>query len=163
MIKTCKTFSSNLALDATIILSEKHIESIQLKAASKAAFSCLIFSPIENGYLIDSIFNWFANYLLGKPQKNNLPINLSLLSPFAKKVTEVLLQSSPARKFSYKSLAEKADSPNAYRAAGSACHKNPFVLYVPCHRVIAKNGKIGGYALGQSMKKKLLDFELAVF
>ncbi len=45
----------------------------------------------------------------------------------------------------YKQLAKKIGFPNAYRAVGNACSKNPFLLVIPCHRVVTNNGKVGGY------------------
>ncbi len=47
----------------------------------------------------------------------------------------------------------------ASRAVGSAMRKNPFLLMVPCHRVLNKNGSIGHYSAGDSVKEWLLSFE----
>ncbi len=58
----------------------------------------------------------------------------------------------------YKALAEAIKS-KAYRAVGSAMHKNPYSPEVPCHRVINADGKIGGFASGIKNKIKLLEKE----
>ena len=60
---------------------------------------------------------------------------------------------------SYAELAERAGRPNAARAAGGACAKNPTPLFVPCHRVLRANGELGGFAYGVPLKQQLLDAE----
>ena len=60
---------------------------------------------------------------------------------------------------SYGELASNAGHPGAARAVGTACHFNPFPLLIPCHRVIAASGKLGGFALDMRIKRALLDFE----
>ncbi|MCB0384835.1 MAG: MGMT family protein, partial [Bdellovibrionales bacterium] len=45
------------------------------------------------------------------------------------------------------------------RAVGSACGKNPWLIVVPCHRVLAANGQLGGFALGLPAKQRLLNLE----
>jgi methylated-DNA-[protein]-cysteine S-methyltransferase len=60
---------------------------------------------------------------------------------------------------SYSQLAEKAGSPKAVRAAGSACAKNAIVLVVPCHRIIKTGGDLGNYAYGVNKKLWLLRHE----
>lgn len=59
----------------------------------------------------------------------------------------------------YKELARAAGNEKAVRAVGNACNKNPNAPQTPCHRVIASNGSLGGYALGLQRKKELLKKE----
>lgn len=63
---------------------------------------------------------------------------------------------------SYADLAERAGSPAAVRAAGSACAKNAIVLVVPCHRIVKTGGALGNYAYGLNKKEWLLSFEAAL-
>ena len=63
---------------------------------------------------------------------------------------------------SYAELAERAGSPAAVRAAGSACAKNAIVLIVPCHRIVKTGGNLGNYAYGLSRKEWLLRHEGAL-
>ena len=63
---------------------------------------------------------------------------------------------------SYSQLAERAGSPAAVRAAGSACAKNAIVLVVPCHRIIKTGGNLGNYAYGLGKKEWLLRHEGAL-
>lgn len=59
----------------------------------------------------------------------------------------------------YGEIARLLESPRAARAVGFACHKNTFPLFIPCHRVIAANGELRGFAGGVDIKKELLLFE----
>lgn len=63
---------------------------------------------------------------------------------------------------SYAELADRAGSPAAVRAAGSACAKNAIVLVVPCHRIVKTGGNLGNYAYGLGKKEWLLRHEGAV-
>lgn len=60
---------------------------------------------------------------------------------------------------SYAEVAEAVGAPRGARAVGSACGRNPVVFVVPCHRVIASDGGLGGYGLGLDVKRRLLDSE----
>ena len=60
---------------------------------------------------------------------------------------------------SYQQLAKLAQVPDAVRAVGTACGKNPIAIVIPCHRVIKSDGKIGNYAWGSEMKQFLIDLE----
>jgi O-6-methylguanine DNA methyltransferase len=60
---------------------------------------------------------------------------------------------------SYSHLAEKAGSPKAVRAAGTATGANPLGLIIPCHRVIRYDGSLGGFSSGLQMKIELLKLE----
>lgn len=58
----------------------------------------------------------------------------------------------------YKEIAKAIGNPNSSRAVANACGKNPFLIIIPCHRVIRSDGSLGGYSGegGVSMKKKIL-------
>jgi methylated-DNA-[protein]-cysteine S-methyltransferase len=60
---------------------------------------------------------------------------------------------------SYGQQAANIKKPKAFRAVGSANGKNPIPIIVPCHRVVASDGTLGGYSLGLKMKKQLLALE----
>ena len=62
----------------------------------------------------------------------------------------------------YAQLAQRVGSPNGFRAVGHANGQNPIAIIVPCHRVIASDGTLGGYGGGLPMKQWLLDLEGAV-
>lgn len=70
------------------------------------------------------------------------------------------LQTIPyGQTISYKELAERVENPKACRAVGTANGRNPIAIIIPCHRVIAANGTLGGYAGGLDIKTILLKLE----
>ncbi len=78
---------------------------------------------------------------------------------FQKRVWEKLLTISYGDLISYSELAKKVGHPKAVRAVANACAANPISLLIPCHRVIGKNGSLGGYAGGKEKKEWLLSHE----
>ena len=81
------------------------------------------------------------------------------LTVFQKKILIAAVDIPPGKVRSYGWIAEKAGSPYAARAAGQALAKNPYAPEVPCHRIIAADGSIGGYSGGVAKKKRLLEKE----
>ncbi len=77
---------------------------------------------------------------------------------FRSNIYEEIKKISYGNTITYTDLAIKAGSPKAFRAAGTACGKNPLPLIIPCHRVQAKSG-IGGFTGGLGIKKFLLELE----
>lgn len=61
--------------------------------------------------------------------------------------------------WSYGEVAEEIGRPKAFRAVANACSKNPLALIVPCHRVVAAGGKLGGYFYDTKIKEVLLVWE----
>ena len=78
---------------------------------------------------------------------------------FNEKVWVLLRRIPRGNVTTYKLLAKAAGSPKASRAVGNACNKNPDSPKVPCHRVVASDGDIGGYAHGVRAKIALLKKE----
>jgi len=96
--------------------------------------------------------------------KNIKKIKAKLLSSnypeFYKKVWLECLKIPRGHLSTYSEIARKIGHPKSARAVGQALAKNPFAPDVPCHRVIRKNGKLGGYSKGIEEKIKLLKKEL---
>lgn len=80
-------------------------------------------------------------------------------SALEKAVWEALTRIPRGQTRSYSEVAAMAGYPRAVRAVASAIGRNPFPVIVPCHRVIRKDGSLGGFALGLDMKKQLLKEE----
>jgi len=81
------------------------------------------------------------------------------ITPFARKVYRVILDIPLGEVRTYQWVARKAGRPGAARAVGQILKRNPFPLLLPCHRVVASGGKLGGYSSGVKKKAFLLDLE----
>jgi len=95
---------------------------------------------------------------------SEVPLALDHLSPFARRVVEACRRIPWGQVRTYGQLAAVCGSPGAARAVGSVMAKNRFPLIVPCHRVLAAGGELGGYSApaGLQMKRRLLEMEAAV-
>jgi O-6-methylguanine DNA methyltransferase len=82
---------------------------------------------------------------------------------FQKKVWRAMLKIPSGKTKSYGEIAEAIGKPGAVRAVGGACGANPIPVFVPCHRVLAANKKIGGFGSGLHWKYKLLEREGIIF
>jgi methylated-DNA-[protein]-cysteine S-methyltransferase len=80
-------------------------------------------------------------------------------TPFQRRVWAALRTIPAGTTWSYAALARAVDHPTATRAVGAANGRNPVALVVPCHRVIASDGTLGGYGGGLEMKRWLLRHE----
>ena len=100
-------------------------------------------------------------YFDGEGDPHELPVDLSLVAaPFRHAVLETLHDSVPrGQVVTYGALASRAGNPRAYRAAATACARNPVPIVVPCHRVVPGGGGIGNYGGGPARKKALLELE----
>lgn len=97
-------------------------------------------------------------YFKGDRKKFDLSLSFHG-TEFQKKVWQELSRIPYGDTLSYKTLAAKIKKDKAVRAVGSANGKNPFCVIVPCHRVIASDGTLGGYNGGLKLKNFLLDLE----
>ena len=100
------------------------------------------------------------NYLAGeaKALRQNIDLHLAA-SPFQQKVLRKLQEVPRGAVVSYQGLGAAAGAPKGARAVGNAMHNNPVPIYVPCHRVIASDGGLGGYGGGADRKVQLLRSE----
>ncbi len=99
-------------------------------------------------------------YFAGKRDRFESPIDLrAVRGAFHRKVLRKLKGVPPGRVISYGELAARSGSPRAARAVGAAMAANPLPIVIPCHRVIASAGRLGGFSGGIRQKKKLLGHE----
>lgn len=99
-----------------------------------------------------------GEYLEGKRRSFDLVLDFAG-TPFQESVWRALRDIPFGATISYQALAAAIRNPKAVRAVGSANGKNPLCIIIPCHRVIAADGTIGGYAGGIAVKRKLLALE----
>lgn len=99
-------------------------------------------------------------FLAGRLRDFTVPVDLSGVPPFRRRVLEILRRDVPyGRTTTYGDLAAKAGRPGAARAVGGAMAANPVPLVVPCHRVLASNERLGGFGFGLDAKRRLLRLE----
>ena len=107
--------------------------------------------------IIVETLQWLNDYFAGKR-----PCNVPRLNPqgttFPKRVWQALLTIPYGETRSYGEIAQMVGCRSA-QAVGQAVGANPIALIIPCHRVIAANGTLGGYAYGLNRKKQLLELE----
>jgi len=94
--------------------------------------------------------------LAGRAAKTLPPLDWSGKTEFHKSVWRALRKIRRGQTRSYGEIARAIGSPGAVRAVGGACGANPIPVLVPCHRVLAANGKIGGFSGGLKRKRELL-------
>lgn len=98
-------------------------------------------------------------YLEGKRRDLNMPLNLSAGTAFQRRVWRAALRIPYGRVRSYQWVAAKVGGTKFARAVGHALGANPLPLIVPCHRVVASDGTLGGFAGGLRVKRRLLALE----
>jgi len=97
--------------------------------------------------------------LAGQIPETLPPLDLSAGTEFQQNVWNALRQIPSGQTRSYAEVARAIGRPRAMRAVGQACGANPIPVLVPCHRVVAARGKLGGFSGGLGWKQKLLERE----
>jgi O-6-methylguanine DNA methyltransferase len=97
-------------------------------------------------------------YFAGDRSSFDLPVRLEG-TPFQVAVWSALRDIPFGETISYAELARRVGRPGASRAVGGANGRNPVAIVVPCHRVVAADGNLGGYGGGLDRKRWLLDHE----
>ena len=101
-------------------------------------------------------------YFAGDRRSFDLPLDLRG-TEFRKRCWDELLRIPYGETRSYGEIARAVGNPSGFRAVGQANHYNPIAIIVPCHRVLASGGTLGGYGGGLSVKALLLRLEGAKF
>jgi methylated-DNA-[protein]-cysteine S-methyltransferase len=115
----------------------------------------------EESALLQQTSEQLEEYFAGKRETFDPPL-LMVGSAFQQKVWQVLLQIPYGTTISYKTLANTIGDEKAVRAVANAYGANSIGIIIPCQRVIASDGTLGGYVGGLALKKRLLKIEGAV-
>ncbi len=107
----------------------------------------------------DTVRRQLDEYFGGRRHDFDVPIDWRLVRGFAGNVLRATARIPFGEVSTYRDVAAKAGSPNAYRAAGNALGSNPIPIVVPCHRVLHAGGGLGGYTGGLHRKRYLLQLE----
>jgi len=99
------------------------------------------------------------DYFRGRRKTFQIPVDLRFVTPFQRQVLRAASRIPFGAVKSYGQVARQIGKPDARRAVGGALGKNPIAIVIPCHRVIAANGAIGGYTGGLHIKRELMRIE----
>ena len=116
---------------------------------------------VQNNFELKRISNQIHEYFDLSRKEFSLDIDIQLSLFYITALTKVI-EIPYGETSSYKSIAIKTGNPNASRAVGNANANNPLPIIIPCHRVIANDGSIGGYGGGLQTKRFLLELEGAL-
>ena len=116
---------------------------------------------VKNNFELKKVSNQIHEYFDLSRKEFSLDIDIQLSSFYITVLTKVI-EIPYGETSSYKSIAIKTGNPNASRAVGNANANNPLPIIIPCHRVIANDGSIGGYGGGLQTKRFLLELEGAL-
>jgi AraC family transcriptional regulator of adaptative response/methylated-DNA-[protein]-cysteine methyltransferase len=145
------------ATDTTVVLAD--FTRRPMMAAQLAAVRRRIGPTVEgDAQLLDQAERQLGDYFAGKRRRFDLPLEMPG-SAFQQRVWSELQVIPYGETISYRELAERVDAGAAWRAVGRANGSNRLAVIVPCHRVIATGGGLGGYGGGLPAKRQLLDLE----
>ena len=112
----------------------------------------------QNNDILELTKIQLTEYFAGQRTHFSLPL-LTIGTEFQKKVWRYLQKITYSTTASYLELANKTGNENAVRAVANANGANALAIIIPCHRVIASDGSLGGYAGGVPLKRYLLNLE----
>ncbi|MDG6225743.1 MAG: methylated-DNA--[protein]-cysteine S-methyltransferase [Candidatus Thermoplasmatota archaeon] len=127
-------------------------------------------TPLEGAFSkgasrpLQDLGEWLESYFSGRdPGPAPVEPDMRGLSQFRRDIYHKLMEVGFGSIVSYSELGEQADHPDSARAVGGAMGSNPYLLIVPCHRVVAKDrggrSSLGGFSCGLDVKRYLLELE----
>jgi len=148
-----------------LVASKKGIQRIYLPGLRKEKLKKRITNEFpaaaEKQDFFKQFKNQFLDYFAGERVQFKIPLDLSQATPFQKKVYKIMSKIPYGEVRSYGWLAKKIGHPRALRAVGGANAKNRWPLVIPCHRIVAGNGRLTGFSApgGLNLKAHLLKLE----
>jgi methylated-DNA-[protein]-cysteine S-methyltransferase len=118
----------------------------------------------RNPKAVQPVTEQLLEYFARNRTSFDVPVDLSILTPFQRGVLHIASRIAPGRVWTYHRVAEEMGRPDSSRPVGQALARNPVPIIIPCHRVIASDGRLGGYSGGSGLKAKrwLLELEGAL-
>ncbi len=159
----CTSFETNIGI-IYIASSENGVCKISLTLNSVGEFKSWIkkhfkdFEIVENRKRNKEAIEQVRLYLERKLKKFDLEMDM-IGTDFQKMVWKETMKIPYGEVITYSTLAKRIERENSYRAVGNSLSANPLPIIVPCHRVIASDGSLGGYSGGIKIKEFLLRLE----
>ena len=113
-------------------------------------------NPVRSASHVSDAKEQVAKYLSGRIDHWDLKVDLSAITPFQRRVLEEARRVPRGQVSTYAEIARRIGNPKAVRAVGQALRNNPIPIVVPCHRIIASDGTLGGYG-GRMRDKRKID------
>jgi methylated-DNA-[protein]-cysteine S-methyltransferase len=144
-----------------VLLPEKTEAAARARLTRKLPEAREAEPPPEIRRVIDDIVALLAGE---RRDLSDVPLEMADVPEFHRRVYEIARTIRPGSTLSYGEIAARLGEPRAAREVGEALGKNPFPIVVPCHRVLAAGGKLGGFSArgGAATKLKLLEIEGAL-
>ena len=119
--------------------------------------------PVQHA--LDRLFALLEGRPAAPADLSDLPLDMTGVPPFHQRVYALARQMAPGETMTYGEMARRLGDPGAARAVGQALGHNPFAPVVPCHRILAADGRSGGFSAsgGARTKLRLLEIEGAQF
>ncbi|MBV1849650.1 methylated-DNA--[protein]-cysteine S-methyltransferase [Catellatospora tritici] len=111
---------------------------------------------------LDVVAEQLRAYFAGELVEFTLPVSVRRGSDFERAVWAQLSRIPYGETLTYGEVARAVGEPDAARAVGVACNRNPVAVVVPCHRVVGAGGKLVGFGGGLPRKRQLLELEARV-
>lgn len=108
----------------------------------------------RNPKAVQTVLKQLREYFAGDRSRFNLPVDISQLTPFQRSVLDVACRITPGQVWTYHRVAQELGRPRSSRPVGGALARNPIPIVIPCHRVIASDGSLGGYSGGSGLEAK---------
>jgi methylated-DNA-[protein]-cysteine S-methyltransferase len=140
-----------------LVASEKGLQGVHFRKHPLPLLTSLKGLEPEIKILAQAVRE-LSEYFSGKRKTFDLPLDVEGTS-FQKSVWNELSKIPYGKTYSYQDVAMRIRNAKACRAVGTANGRNPLSIIVPCHRVIAADGTLGGYGGGLDIKMKLLELE----
>jgi len=146
-----------------ILASPSGILAVTLPQTTRQQAFTLLGKPVKQAAFSPEVFSdlmqRFQDYYSGKKTLFPDDLDFSNATAFQRQVWQAAQMIPHGETRSYGWVAAQIGKPRAARAVGQALGKNPFLIIVPCHRVIAGDGTLGGFGCGLPAKQKLLELE----
>ncbi len=151
------TFKTTLGW-VTITASSKGVTSIDLAPSGRAQESTAGAND-PAGAIVEEATQQLLDYLDGTRREFSFPVDWSAGTTFQRKVWRAITKIPYGKLRSYQWVAMRVGGKQYARAVGMALGANPVPIVVPCHRIVAHDGSLGGFSCGLPLKRRLLKLE----